>query len=308
MCWAFCNKINLKVSLSYKLLKMKKAILLLIIVFTLFTCKESYTNQWETFDTELILKEKSFQEYEEFVDQKGDFKLVNYASDNLILKALLNTSQIDNSEKKPVIVYLHGGFALSYNQVEITKPFTDKGFIVFAPTFRGENGNPGNFELFMGEVRDAKAAINWIAEQPYVDKDRIYVFGWSVGGGIALNLTLHDDLPIKLSASSAGLYDLNLIKQWATKDDMIKFPYDYKNEKENHFRLPLYHLENMVITHHTYIGSNDNFKYYNNLVDSLYSKNQTNMRMNELQGDHMSSVPKAMRKFMNEIRKIEKLN
>jgi len=287
---------------------MKKAILLLIIVFTLFTCKESYTNQWETFDTELILKEKSFQEYEEFVDQKGDFKLVNYASDNLILKALLNTSQIDNSEKKPVIVYLHGGFALSYNQVEITKPFTDKGFIVFAPTFRGENGNPGNFELFMGEVRDAKAAINWIAEQPYVDKDRIYVFGWSVGGGIALNLTLHDDLPIKLSASSAGLYDLNLIKQWATKDDMIKFPYDYKNEKENHFRLPLYHLENMVITHHTYIGSNDNFKYYNNLVDSLYSKNQTNMRMNELQGDHMSSVPKAMRKFMNEIRKIEKLN
>jgi acetyl esterase/lipase len=214
-----------------KMLKLTKTLLLLIILSTLFTCKQSYTNQWETFETELILKEKSFQNYGDFIDIKNDFKLVNYPSKGMQLKALLNTKHIDSSKKKPVIVYLHGGFALSYNQEENTKAFTDKGYIVFAPSYRGENGNPGNFELFMGEVEDAKAAINWIANQPYVDKDRIYVFGWSVGGGIALNLAFHDDLPIKLSASSAGLYDLNLIKQWATQDDMIKFPYDHKNER-----------------------------------------------------------------------------
>lgn len=290
------------------MLKLTKTLLLLIILSTLFTCKQSYTNQWETFETELILKEKSFQNYGDFIDIKNDFKLVNYPSKGMQLKALLNTKHIDSSKKKPVIVYLHGGFALSYNQEENTKAFTDKGYIVFAPSYRGENGNPGNFELFMGEVEDAKAAINWIANQPYVDKDRIYVFGWSVGGGIALNLAFHDDLPIKLSASSAGLYDLNLIKQWATQDDMIKFPYDHKNERENYFRLPLYHLEDMVVTHHTYIGSNDNFFYYNNLVDSLYPKNQIKMRMSELEGGHVSTLPKAMRKFLDEIRKIEKLN
>lgn len=290
------------------MLKIKKTLLLLVIISTLFACKQSYTNQWEAFESQLIIKEKSFQSYGDFTDIKNDFKLVNYTSEGMQLKALLNTKHIDSTKKKPVIVYLHGGFALGYNQEENTKPFSDKGYIVFAPSYRGENGNPGNFELFMGEVKDAKAAINWIASQPYVDKDRIYVFGWSVGGGIALNLTLHDDLPIKLSASSAGLYDLNLIKQWATEDDMIKFPYDYENERENYFRLPLYHLEAMVITHHTYIGSNDNFDYYNKLVDSLYPKKQTNMRMSELQGGHVSTLPKAMRKFLNEIRKLEKLN
>ncbi len=288
------------------MLNLKKTSLLLLIASTLFSCKQSYTDQWEEFETKLILKEKSFQSYKDFVDLKNDFKLVNYTSDDMQLTALLNTKHIDSTNKKPVIVYLHGGFALGYNQEENTKAFTDKGYIVFAPSYRGENGNPGNFELFMGEVKDAKAAINWIASQPYVDKDRIYVFGWSVGGGIALNLTLHDDLPIKLSASSAGLYDFDLIKQWATEDDMIKFPYDYKNEKENYFRLPLYHLENMVINHHTYIGSNDDFKYYNNLVDSLYPKKQTHMRLTELQGDHVSTLPKAMHEFLNEIRKLEK--
>jgi hypothetical protein len=64
----------------------------------------------------------------------------------------------------------------------------------------------------------------------------------------------------------------------------------------------------MVVTHHTYIGSNDNFFYYNNLVDSLYPKNQIKMRMSELEGGHVSTLPKAMRKFLDEIRKIEKLN
>lgn len=285
---------------------MKQTIPLFIICLTILGCTRSYVQEWTDFETSLIKKEKSFQNYNEFNPQEGDFKLIHYESEGAQLKALLNTKHVDSVVKKPVIVYLHGGFALGYNDMQNTNRFTDEGYIVFAPSYRGENGNTGNFELFMGEVRDAKAAVNWISQQSFVDPDRIYVFGWSVGGGIALNLSLHEDILVKLTGSSAGLYDLDLIKSWATEDDMIKFPYDYTNEVENYFRLPLYNLDQMAITHFTYIGRNDDYAYYNGLVDSLYAKKVTKMRLRELLGDHVTSLPRAMRKFMNEIRKFEK--
>ena len=213
--------------------------------------KDSYIERWENFETKLIKKEKSFQEYGEFEPKRGNIQAVIFESGSFELKGLLNTTNIDTLIKKPVIIYLHGGFALSYEEMEVTKPFTDAGYIVFAPTYRGENGNPGYFELFMGEVRDAKAAINWISSQRYTDKNNIYIFGWSVGGGISLNLSLHADIPVKLSGSSAGVYDYGLIKSWATEDDMIVFPYEYTNKEENYYRLPIYNLQNMVRSHFT---------------------------------------------------------
>jgi acetyl esterase/lipase len=263
--------------------------------------ENSYLDDWKKFETKLIRKEKSFQEYKEFELKKGDIQYVTYKSGNIKLKGLLNTKNIDSLKKKPVIVYFHGGFALSYKEMERTKLFTDAGYIVFAPSYRGENGNPGYFELFMGEVKDGKAAINWISNQKFVDKDNIYIFGWSVGGGISLNLSLHKDIPVKLGGSSAGIYDYDLIKSWATEDEMIKFPYDYTNQEENYFRLPLYNLHNMARSHIVYIGKEDDFDFIKNIIDSLYPKNDTKMKLIQLEGGHVSSLNNAMEKFLLEI-------
>lgn len=263
--------------------------------------EQNYTKEWETFQSQLILKTKSFQKYEEFDEQRGDFKLVTFRSDTLKLKGLINIHNIDSFTKKPVIVYLHGGFALNYNELERTNPFTEAGYITFAPTYRGENGNSGHFELFMGEVQDAKAAINWISQQPFVDADNIYVFGWSVGGGISLNLSLHNDIPVNISGSSAGIYDYDLIKAWATEDEMIIFPYDYENSLENYFRLPIYNLNNMVRPHYVYIGQEDDYTFYRNLVDSLYPDNHYLLKLSKLNGNHVSSLEKAMNKFIEVI-------
>jgi acetyl esterase/lipase len=268
--------------------------------------QQSYNEQWKNFETKLIKQEKSFQEYEEFEPKRGDIQTVTFESDSFNLKGLLNTINIDTLIKKPVMVYFHGGFALSYEDMEATKPFTDAGYIVFAPTYRGENGNPGYFELFMGEVRDAKAAINWISSQRYADNDNIYIFGWSVGGGISLNLSLHSDVPIKLGGSSAGVYDYGLIKLWATEDDMIVFPYDYTNKEESYYRLPLYNLKNMVRSHFTYIGEDDGFEFVEALKDSLYPQNNTKMKLIQLEGNHVSSLNTAMEKFLIEIESTKK--
>jgi acetyl esterase/lipase len=285
-------------------MKLKSLVVIFACVFAgqIFAQNTTYLEEWQKFKTNLILKEKSFQKMPEFEPRRGDIETVEYESDGMKLQGLLNKGTVKKGSRKPAVVYLHGGFALGYGQMERTKPFSDAGFVVFAPTWRGENGNPGYFEAFFGEVRDAKSAIKWIAKQDFVDPDRIYVFGWSVGGGIALNLSLHGDIPVRMEASSAGVYDLDLIRSWATEDDYIKFPYDYKDERENYFRLPVYNLRKMVRPHTTYIGKEDGYSESKALVEGLYKPGETKFTLVELPGDHDSSAKTAIERFIEEIK------
>lgn len=282
------------------------AVLLLITTGVAFAQEKNYTEEWKDFGTKLIRKEKSFQKAGPLNETRFGFEPAEFESEGMKLKALLNKSAVQGSAKAPAVVFLHGGFALTYGQLEYAKAFADAGFVVLAPSWRGENDNPGYFELFFGEVRDAKAAVRWLAEKDYVDPKRIYAFGWSVGGGISMNLSLHDDLPLKLTGSSAGVYDLDLIKSWATEDDYIKFPYDYKNERENYFRLPVYNLTKMVRPHITYIGKEDGFAEASSLIDGLFKPGETKLKLIGLEGDHESSLPAAIARFIDAIGQLEK--
>ena len=66
----------------------------------------------------------------------------------------------------PGIVYAHGGFAFGASDFDDAAAFLDAGFAVFMPTLRGENGNPGHFEFFYGEVDDLGAAVRLLAARP----------------------------------------------------------------------------------------------------------------------------------------------
>ena len=260
-----------------------------------------YTQNWANFNTQLIIKAKSFQNAPRLLDGYGDFEYIEYASAGMTLGALINAGSTDLKSPKPGVVYLHGGFGLSTGELAAAQMFVDAGFVVLAPTWRGENENPGYFECFFGEVADAKAAIRWLAGQQNVNADEIYVFGWSVGGGIALNLALHDDIPVRISGSSAGIYDLDLITAWATEDDYIKFPYDHQNDLENYYRLPIYHLQDMIRPHYTYVGMNDGYEQIQKLYSELYPKEKTELHLQGTEGDHVSSLPVAINEFLKVI-------
>ena len=81
-----------------------------------------------------------------------------YTSDGRKLKGWLFRPAPAAGGNPPVLVYFHGGFAFGADDFEACKPFADAGFVVFTPMLRGENGNPGDFEMYMGEVDDARAA------------------------------------------------------------------------------------------------------------------------------------------------------
>ena len=103
--------------------------------------------------------------------------------------------------------------------------FHDAGFVLMIPSFRHENSNPGNFEMFYGEVDDLLAAIAYVASQPNVDPSRVYVAGHDNGGTLALlAAVMGADAPgsnkVRAFFSNAGIHDvqkffsLNKNYQW----------------------------------------------------------------------------------------------
>jgi len=257
----------------------------------------------KSYKTKLNKEVKAPQSFQTFDKVRNSIKLIEYQSDGRKLKALLDTTNIQKGAKKKAVVFLHGGFALGYQDVYDCKKFTDKDYILLAPSYRGENGNSGNYELLFGEVRDAKNAIKWLAKQDFVNKDSIYVFGHSIGGGLSLALTLHDDVPILTGGSCAGIYDIGTFEYWS-KEDENQVPFDLKNELESSLRLPVYFLKCMERQHFMYIGKDDYFKENKEFVEqNLYSGKNLLIEFAEVEGNHFSSLDNSIDAFIKQIEK-----
>ncbi|MBX9569558.1 MAG: prolyl oligopeptidase family serine peptidase [Candidatus Obscuribacterales bacterium] len=86
----------------------------------------------------------------------------------------------------PAIIWGHGGFALGPSDIKDVLPFVYAGYAVMLPSWRGENGNPGNFEMCFGEVNDAISALKYLQSLPEIDANEIYAGGHSSGATIVL--------------------------------------------------------------------------------------------------------------------------
>lgn len=100
-----------------------------------------------------------------------------------------------DNEKLPAIIWITGGDCNTIGDVWSPAPrdndqtasaYRDAGMIMMFPSMRGGNQNPGPREAFLGEVDDVIAARDWLAKQPGVDPNRIYLGGHSTGGTLAL--------------------------------------------------------------------------------------------------------------------------
>ncbi len=248
----------------------------------------TYT-QWRTsFKTKLTKRGPAPQEYQR--ESARDIEQVRYPSGSLQLQAWI-AKPSTTSERSPALVFLHGGFAFGMGDLESCQPAIDRGFVVMAPSLRGENGNPGNFELFMGEVDDARAAVKWLAKQDYVDPDRIYVFGHSVGGGVSAVLSLLDDVPIQHCGSSGGLYPPDVFWGWA---DILPFN---NTQEERMARLLLGNIQHMQRPHYAYLGSSDTFGD-SKIAAEQEVPDQSKLTIEMVPGDHFSSFDRSLRAYL----------
>ena len=151
-----------------------------------------------SFETNLIKLIPAPQKYTDGVPPAGVSE-VFYQSGELSLKAWMSDKPADE-DKHPAVVFAHGGFSFAESEWEAGQEFIDHGYVLMTPMLRGENGNPGYFEYFYGEVDDLVAAADYLANVSYVDKNRIFLCGHSIGGTLSILSSL---MPTRYRAAAS---------------------------------------------------------------------------------------------------------
>ncbi len=132
-------------------------------------------------------------------------------------------------------MYLHGGWAFSSIDWEDAAPFVAAGFVLMMPMLRAENGNPGFFEGFYGEVDDAIAAGRFVSELPYVDPGNVFVAGHSVGAVLTV-LTVMMPSKYKAGAALSGTLDMKI---WLNNIAALRSVVDLTDPEEVRLRNPM---------------------------------------------------------------------
>ena len=96
-----------------------------------------------------------------------------------------------DSDKSPGVVLCHG-FTGNRSEahfifVKLARALCAKGIAVLRFDFRGSGDSEGDFEdmTISGEISDALRAVEVLSEQPRIDRDRIGILGFSLGGCVA---------------------------------------------------------------------------------------------------------------------------
>lgn len=255
---------------------------------------KSYLERLGTFKSHLTRRGPAPQPYRNDQSPPG-VQEITYPSGSLQLKAWVAFPDgASAAARVPGVVYFHGGYAFGPGDFKDARPFLEAGFALMCPTLRGENGNPGSFEMYLGEVDDAKAALAWFAAQDRVDASRVYTFGHSAGGIISALLSLHD-VPVRHGGSSGGLYGPSLFDY--TKDDV---PFLLNDPREREVRVLVGNVRWMKRKHHAFVGNGDR------LQDVMAARREMTpgslLQVVPLPGDHHSSLAPAVKAYVERIR------
>ena len=172
------------------------------------------------------------------------FKLVKYPAPGGATGAYLSNDPRDG-KKHPAIVWITGGDNNSIGDVwspnapdndQSAAQFGRAGIVMMFPAQRGGNDNPGQKEGFLGEADDILAAREFLAKQPYVDAQRIYLGGHSTGGTMALLVAEQTD-------KFRAIFALGAVDDVAGYGaDSGFLPFDVNNAREVELRSPIHWL------------------------------------------------------------------
>ncbi len=146
-------------------------------------------------------------------------KFIEWKSfDNLKISGFYYPAASKFTGKRPVLINIHGGpegqsmatFLGSGNYYT-----NEMGVALILPNVRGSSGFGKTFIAkdngFLREdsVKDIGALLDWIAQQPELDKDKIMIMGGSYGGYMTLATAYHYADKIKCSVDIVGISNFN---------------------------------------------------------------------------------------------------
>ena len=164
--------------------------------------------------------------------------------------------------------------------------------VTLIPSLRGRYNNPGQKELFYGELEDIKAAFNYLSQHPNVDPNQIFLVGHGEGATLAL-ITAGNFQGFK------AIYAIGPTANVA--GDAQETPFDEESKLEPALRSPLNYLE--YINTPTYIMEGKQMP--TNLSSlRLLQKNNKNPKVKFIisaEHNHYSIVQHACETIVNQI-------
>ncbi len=152
------------------------------------------------------------------------------ASDGSVLHTRLLTPKIEPGKQYPVIVQVYNGPGAGRQVMNqwggaLHQYLVSQGWIIFSVDGRGSPDRgvafEGQLNRAMGsvEVADQLAGVAWLKTQPFVDPNKVTVYGWSYGGYMTLKLL--EAAPGVFAAGVAGapvtkwgLYDTHYTERY----------------------------------------------------------------------------------------------
>ena len=150
----------------------------------------------------------------EIIEEKFAVK----TADGLTLPALL--ARPAKGGPFHAVMVNHGSDGLREEWPIWTRKLAEGGYVAMAMTFRGFEGSEGSETYGKKEVEDIIAALTLLKGLPYVDKDKLGMFGFSKGG---FNARL----------ASTRSHDLNAVAVWGAWADMVS-SYRWAQTQRNH--------------------------------------------------------------------------
>lgn len=144
--------------------------------------------------------------------------------DNVMLNAMMiKPPGFDPSRKYPVLIYTYGGPHAQVVRNAWGGPtflwhelMAQKGFVIFAMDNRGSAGRghvfeePIHYRLGAQELSDQRDGVRYLVSLPYVDAERIGIWGSSYGGHMTLHAMFRNPREFKAGFAGSPVSDWHL--------------------------------------------------------------------------------------------------
>ena len=120
---------------------------------------------------------------------------LRYPSGDLMVTGWLFVHPFGELDVEPCIVFNHGGVSgVTEGTREKMRWLAKQGFVVFAPSYRGEDDSEGEIEIAVGEVDDVVAAVLELKKHPGIVPDRFVLMGTSHGALISVKAATRPEI------------------------------------------------------------------------------------------------------------------
>jgi dipeptidyl-peptidase-4 len=167
-----------------------------------------------------VLNENKVSELANFHLSPVEFLQVKSHDGVMLNASMIKPPNFDPQRKYPVLVYTYGG---PHAQVVLNgwgrstflwhQMMAQRSYIIFSLDNRGSAGRghlfeePIHFRLGAQELSDQRDGAAYLKSLPYVDADRIGIWGWSYGGHMTLHAVFEDPEDFKVGFAGGPVTD-----------------------------------------------------------------------------------------------------